>query len=328
MKKTEEERLPALLGRFAERLVVVRCCPATIIAAPVAVVRYTQHLCPQWAAALAFYSLMGLVPVLIAVFALGKGVGLHRELTPYVAKTVGAGSPAVTEQIVRFIDRTETRAIGIASAIAAILAAFGILANAELCLNRIWDGVKGRTLPQKVRAFAGVFLIVPAVMLPPMALTAALRKGSATRRFFDSFGAGPLLLKLLDVLPYVLLWVAFTLLYTRLPNTPVRKRSAVAGALVAGTLWQLAQVTYMSFVIAAVQYSAVYGTLWQLPILLVWLYVAWMIVLFGAEVSRAHHEVVEERRARVMESSSRPDDNGHVAGSETPQGEADGSSRY
>jgi len=302
MRASGEEELPAPLRRFAERLVAVRWFPATVIATPAALVRYVRHLCPQWAAALAFYSLMGLVPLLIATFALVKGIGLHRELTPYIAKTVGAGNSAIADQVIHFIDRTETRALGIASAMAAILAAFGILGNAELCLNRIWDGVKGRTLPQKLRAFAGVFVIVPAVMLPPMALTAALHKGSATRRFFDSFGAGAVLLRLLDLLPYVLLWVAFTVLYRRLPNTAVRKRSAVAGALVAGTLWQLAQVTYMTFVTAAVQHSAFYGALWQLPILLVWIYVAWAIVLFGAEVSRAHHEVVEERIARGVET--------------------------
>jgi membrane protein len=72
----------------------------------------------------------------------------------------------------------------------------------------------------------------------------------------------------------------------------------MAGAVVAGTLWQLAQLAYVGFVISLVQRSKVYGTLWQLPILLAWNYVAWTIILFGAEVSRAHHEVAELRASR------------------------------
>jgi uncharacterized BrkB/YihY/UPF0761 family membrane protein len=67
------------------------------------------------------------------------------------------------------------------------------------------------------------------------------------------------------------------------------------GAVVAGTLWQLAQWTYVTFVIRLVRYSAVYGTLWQLPILLAWIYIAWSIILYGAEVARAHNEVLAQR---------------------------------
>jgi membrane protein len=70
--------------------------------------------------------------------------------------------------------------------------------------------------------------------------------------------------------------------------------------MVAGTLWQLAQWTYVTFVIRLVRYSAVYGALWQIPILLAWLYIAWLIVLSGAEVCRTYDDVVAER-ARGLE---------------------------
>jgi membrane protein len=85
------------------------------------------------------------------------------------------------------------------------------------------------------------------------------------------------------------------LLYTLLPFTEVLMRSAVFCAVVAGTLWQFAQWAYVLFVIRLVRYSAVYGALWQLPILLAWIYIAWGIILFGGEVSRAHQEVMVRR---------------------------------
>jgi membrane protein len=104
-------------------------------------------------------------------------------------------------------------------------------------------------------------------------------------------------LVLLRVLPYALLWLSFTLLYTGLPNTAVRPTSAIVGALVAGTIWQAAQWTYVTFVIRLVRYSAVYGALWQLPIMLAWIYIAWGVILFGAEVSRAQQDVTDRRLA-------------------------------
>jgi membrane protein len=114
-------------------------------------------------------------------------------------------------------------------------------------------------------------------------------------------------LLLLRVLPYALLWLSFTLLYTGLPNTDVRTRSAVFGAVVAGTLWQLAQWSYVTFVIRLVRYSAVYGALWQLPILLAWTYIAWGVILYGAEVSRAHQEVQAQRLTLRLAARRTPD---------------------
>ena len=61
------------------------------------------------------------------------------------------------------------------------------------------------------------------------------------------------------------------------------------------SLWQFAQWGYVTFVIKLVRYSAFYGTLWQLPILLAWTYVAWSIILFGAEVCRLHQQEIEMR---------------------------------
>jgi membrane protein len=102
----------------------------------------------------------------------------------------------------------------------------------------------------------------------------------------------------LRILPNALILVSITLLSTGLPNTEVSKRSGIIGAMVAGLLLFLAQWAYVTFVIRLVRYSAVYGALWQLPILLAWVYIAWSVILYGAEVSRAHQEVMRQRVSR------------------------------
>ncbi len=276
-------------------LIPVRWIPAAVVGVPLALVRFLAHQCIQWAAALAYYTLIGLVPLLAGLFSLMKGAGFHRELTPYVVTTVGAGSPQVAGRVVDFIDRTNVRAVGVLSAIAALLAVFGILGNAEMCFNAIWGGVRGRSLRHKLRVYSQVAVVAPLLLLSALALTALLQPGSRLHAFLDAWYLGGAVLVLLRVLPYALLWFSFTLLYTGLPNTVVRTRSAIVGAVVAGTLWQFAEWTYVTFVIRLVRYSAVYGALWQLPILLAWIYVAWCVILYGAEVSRAHHEVVAQR---------------------------------
>jgi membrane protein len=302
-KETDHWTIETLMAS----LIPLRWVPAPVVAVAMAPVRFFYHQCIQWAAALAYYTLIGLVPLLTALFALMKGVGLHREVTPYIVSTVGAGSRAVAAQIVQFIDATNVRAVGALSALAAVLASFGIMGNAEMCFNAIWGGVPGRPLKRKLRSYALVLVVAPLLFLLTLAMTALIRRGSQVYVFFDSLYLGNLLLIALRVLPYALLWLSFTILYNRLPNTEVRPMSAVVGAVVAGTLWQMAQWAYVTFVIRMVRYSAVYGALWQLPILLAWIYVAWSVILFGAEVARAHQEVVGQRLTRPQIVPRTPD---------------------
>lgn len=272
--------------------------PAPLVGVSMALIRFFHHQCIQWGAALAYYTLIGLVPLLAALFSVLKGIGFHREITPYVVSTIGAGSPDIAAQVVDFIDDTNVRAVGVLSAIAAFLAVLAIMGNAEMCLNTIWGGVRGRSVRRKLRSYAIVIVFAPLLLVVALALTALLQPGSRMHGFLDSWYLGDPILILLRVLPYALLWLGFTLLYTGLPNTTVRLASATVGAVVAGTLWQFAQWSYVTFVIRLVRYSAVYGALWQLPILLAWIYIAWCVILYGAEVSRAHQEVVERRQAR------------------------------
>jgi membrane protein len=270
---------------------------------PVAVMSFVRDRCIQWAAALAYYTLIGLVPLLIVLFSFIKWLGLHRWLTPFIVTTIGAGSPEVSLQIVRFVDRTNVNAVGMLSLLGAILAIVGILGNAELCFNTIWGGLPGRPWWGKVRAFMGVAVAAPVMLLLALAGTTFFRRGTTAWAFFEQFYLGDAVLFVLRLSPYALLWVSFTMLYTVLPNRPVRLRSALVGAVVAGSLWQFAQWGYVTFVIKMVRYSAFYGALWQLPILLAWVYVAWSIILFGAEVCRVHQE---EHETRLKSSRAAP----------------------
>lgn len=274
-----------------------RWLPMVVAVLPLAALRYLKQNCIQWAGSLAYYTLLGLVPLLAVVFSALTVAGLHRELTPFVMNTIGAGSPEIASEIIDFIDQTNVRAVVVFSLLGAVLALLAILANAELCFNMIWGGIPGRTLHRKMRSFAKVAVLAPIMLMLAFAFTAFLRPGARIYQLLDSWYLGDAALALLPVIPFALLWGSFTLLYTGLPNTRVRRRSAIVGAVVAGILWLMAQWAYVTFLIGMVRYSAVYGTLWQIPILLAWIYIAWSIILFGAQVSRAHQEIVHIRRA-------------------------------
>jgi membrane protein len=99
------------------------------------------------------------------------------------------------------------------------------------------------------------------------------------------------LILLLKVLPYGVIWLVFTFIYVFMPNTKVRMKSALWGGILAGTIYQLVQLAYISFQIGVSNYGAIYGSFAALPLFLVWLQLSWLIVFFGAEISFAHQNV-------------------------------------
>lgn len=299
--------VPLAMESWLETYLIRPWIPSAMVILPLAGLRFLGHLCIQWAAALAYYTLIGLVPTLAAVFAIIKGLGLHRQLTPFVISTIGAGSPDVAREVVTFIDATNVRAVFVLAALGALLAVIGILSNAELCLNHIWGDVPGRTWRRKFRSFAMVAVSAPLLLVMALAITALLQPGHRVYVILDEWRLGDLVLMVLRIIPYALLWLGFTLFYTAVPNTEVRTRSAIFGAVVAGTLWQFAQLIYVTYVIRLVRFSAVYGALWQLPILLAWVYIAWVVILFGAEVTRVHQHVHAQRLMQRLAALRTPD---------------------
>jgi membrane protein len=96
---------------------------------------------------------------------------------------------------------------------------------------------------------------------------------------------------LLKLLPYVVIWLLFTVVYVLLPNTNVRIRSGLLGGILAGTLYQVVQWVYIKFQVGVSTYGAIYGSLAALPLFLIWLQTSWLVVLLGAEISFAEQNV-------------------------------------
>jgi membrane protein len=86
-------------------------------------------------------------------------------------------------------------------------------------------------------------------------------------------------------LPYVFVWLMFTGLYLFMPNTRVRFSAAALGAVVGGTLWQIAGVGFTLYTSTVLVYSALYGSLGVIPLFFLWLFISWIIFLLGAELS-------------------------------------------
>lgn len=111
-----------------------------------------------------------------------------------------------------------------------------------------------------------------------------------------------------QLLPYVVLSLAFGMFYQLMPNTQVQWRAALAGGVVGGTLWQLNNKLSVLYVSQALTYSKIYGSLGIIPLFLIGLYFSWLILLFGAQVAYAFQNrqaYLEEKQAEGVHQKGR-----------------------
>jgi membrane protein len=141
-----------------------------------------------------------------------------------------------------------------------------------------------RPIGQRVLIYWAVLTLGPLVMAASIAITSYVVTRS--RGWLPGLAGIPGGINVaLGLLQFALLTGALTLLYRYVPNTPVRWREALAGGLLAClglTLTRLGLGWYLGRIPT---YSVIYGAFATLPILLLWIYLSWLIVLFGAVIA-------------------------------------------
>src|SRR5262249_5548848 len=96
---------------------------------------------------------------------------------------------------------------------------------------------------------------------------------------------GRALIQVATILPFLLSCVGFILLFQIVPNFPVARRNAIVGGIVTAVLFELLKRGFGLYIAKFASYQAVYGALATIPIFMLWVYLGWMVVLFGAELT-------------------------------------------
>jgi membrane protein len=238
------------------------------------------------AASLTYRTLLSLVPTLAIAFAAFHALGglrrLKEPLQQLIVRNIAFGQgDQVGQTLDRFIDNIDAGAIAGVGALGLAYTAIGLLTAVEDAMNRVW-GVR-RTRPLAVRV---VLYLAMTVVLPPLvAVSVSVSAWLASSGFAgEMMGWLPPALGavLLSAASLVSVCAAFTLAYRFLPNTAVTWRAALAGGAAAALVWQGVKAAFLAAYVGSVQYSAIYGALGAIPLLMIWVYLSWVVVLFGA----------------------------------------------
>ncbi len=255
-------------------------------------------------AALTYYTLMSLVPIVAVVFAIIKGFGLADS---WVDSLYGLfpQNPEIVDYLVGFAERAIARTRGGLVAAVALIALFWavirVFSSIESAFNNIWEVKTGRNLARQYTDYIAVVLIVPILLIIANAV------GNYAHQLFGANETWYYLL-LLRIAALVVIWVMFTLLYLIIPNARVRFTSALMAGIVAGSFFLFFQWGYVYLQRWMTSYNAIYGSFVALPLLLIWLQTSWQILLLGGELSFAYQNIArfgEERESLLISYDQR-----------------------
>lgn len=257
---------------------------------------FRDDRCLLQASSLSFTSILSLVPFLALAFAVLKGFGVQNRLEPFLLEQLTAGSEEAVSRIISYINNTNMTSLGAVGLLSLLITVISLFASIEEAFNGIWGVSETRSLYRKFSDYLSVALLAPLLMLCAISITTTMQSQAIVRWLLETAYVGDLVLFGFRVLPYLSIWLALTCFYLFIPNTKVSYRSAVIGGVLAGTLWQIAQWGYIHFQVGIARYNAIYGTLALLPLVMVWIYTSWLIILYGGEVVCTHQTLRGCRR--------------------------------
>ena len=238
-------------------------------------------------AALTYYTIMSLVPIVAVAFAIVKGFGLGERLVTSLYNLFPQ-NPEVSDYVVSFAENALARTQGGVVAAVALVALFWaiiqVFGSIESAFNNIWEVKTTRSIARQWSDYLAVILIVPILWV------VANTVGRYTEELIGVDGSWyfTLLSKLMSML---FIWVMFTLLYLIIPNAKVKLRSALTAGVAAGTVFLLFQWGYVYAQKAMTSYNAIYGSFAALPLFLIWVQISWEILLIGGELSFTYQNI-------------------------------------
>jgi membrane protein len=249
---------------------------------------FQRDQCLIRAAGLAFATLMALVPLSALLFSLFSAFGSFNDLLERVqAFLITQLLPASQEEIMGYIRGfvQNTRALGVVGLLFFLATAVLLLNTVQNAFNAVWGSRERRGSFRRLVNYASILIVGSFLISIGLNLTGMVRSLLAGPAMA---GIGRSLSFLTGVVPFAFIFLALLLMISLIPSGRVRSSSALIGAAAGVVLWELARRLFFLWITYVLRMSVVYGSLAVVPIFLIWLYVAWSVVLLALEIAYVH----------------------------------------
>ncbi len=261
------------------------------------VAEFADDHCPQLAASLSYYVLFSLFPLaILAVSVIGLLLtddSLRAQVVDNLLELIPLQEGAGREELEALIEPIASgrSAFGVFSVLGLIWAATGVMSATRFSLDTVWDREFMRPFLRGKIVDVGLVFALGGLLALSIAATAVLQVARAVSdSVADSLGPfGPEASGLFNVLalllPFLLTWTTFTLIYKFVPSITVRLRDAIPGAVVGALLFEVLKYGFAVYLRNFSQYDAIYGSLGAVIALLFFIYLSACVLLFGGEIA-------------------------------------------
>jgi membrane protein len=246
---------------------------------------FGEDRCGRVAGALAFASILSLVPLTVVALGIFSVFPVFQTWMAAIQDFVyGNFVPASGEAVQKYIEQFThtTGRLTIFSLLFLAMTSIMVMVTIEQAFNDIWRVRLRRKLLHRFLTYWAILTLTPLLIGASLSLTSQLFA-------LPLFGGQGVLRGVrgvvLQSLPISFEMLAFLLLYTLVPNVPVKWRHALVGSVCAALFFETAKHGFAYYVTQVPTYQTIYGTLAALPIFLIWIYLSWLVILLGAVVA-------------------------------------------
>jgi len=254
---------------------------STVIAA---IKRYIRHGHKTYAGSLTYTTLFALVPLLTVLYsALSIVPALQDRSTDIQQMLIGNLAPSSGDAIMGYLyqfslQAKQLTAVGV---VFLVITAFMMLRTIEMTFNQIWQLDKNRKGLASFLLYWAILSLGPFMLSFGLAFSSYISSLALWREdWVPGFG-----LQVFGVLvPLLTSFFAFTLLYWAVPNCRVKLKHAAVGGAVVALAFETAKQLFTEATTFFPSYQLIYGAFAAVPLFLLWIFVSWSLILFGAEL--------------------------------------------
>ena len=240
------------------------------------------------AMSLVYTTLLSVVPLIAFSFSVLQGFGIHNQLEPFLydfLEPLGEQGAEMTRQVIELVDNVKGGVLGGISLAFFIYTAISMVQKMEESFNFVWYVAKRRSLARRLTEYMVVLLIGPVIIVVALGMIASLKSNTVVQFLLTSEAFGPILVATNKLTPYLLVTAVFTFLYMYMPNTKVTFKAAFFGGLAGGFIWATLSVAFATFVVLSSRTQLIYSGFAVAILTLIWLYLNWIVLLFGAQLA-------------------------------------------
>jgi membrane protein len=241
------------------------------------------------AMSLVYTTLLSVVPLLALSFSILKGLGIIQDFEPvlysFLQPLGDERAFEITARVNELVNNVSGRLLGSIGLLFLLYTVISMVQKVEESFNFIWRVDQPRSLGRRFSEYLSVIIVGPAVSFGALGLIAALASSAFMRTVSQYEPFGTIVWLLGHLTPYLLVTALFAFLYGFIPNCRVHVRAALIGGLFGGALWAASGIIFTAFIAGSTRTIVIYASFAIAIVALFWLYISWLVLLLGAQLS-------------------------------------------